>query len=358
MNNDKKDLEENKEENSENNNIENELNVEKEKMVEEISKTIDAHKNKNFFKKVWYAITKIERYLEMAAEGVFRAIIYLLLLNLIGISIISGIVVVELKENVHEFTGFLSDKMPDIVYENGKLAVDSTEKIEFEEDGGRFKVIIDTNEVDEEQEAIYLSEISDTSIGAVIYDEYAIVNVSGVEDQNIVINYANLLTGEDKLEKEDMISYLTGSQMTSNYLGAFAMFAVILLSSTLVVCLSTILIVSLSGVIASRFIGMKIKYRALFNMSIYSVTLSLIMQYMYSILNMYIDFKIEYFDVMYMTVSTIYLVGAVFIIKAELLKKTQELQNVLEFKAQVEQNKPEAKPELEPETKPEENKEE
>ena len=45
---------------------------------------------KGFFKKVWYSVTKIEKYPEMATEGVPRALIYLAKLSII-ISIVVSI---------------------------------------------------------------------------------------------------------------------------------------------------------------------------------------------------------------------------------------------------------------------------
>ena len=39
--------------------------------------------NKGFFKKIWYSINKIEKYPELSAEGLGRAIIYLMTLVLI-----------------------------------------------------------------------------------------------------------------------------------------------------------------------------------------------------------------------------------------------------------------------------------
>ena len=45
--------------------------------------------NKGFFKKIWYSINKIEKYPELSAEGLGRAIIYLMTLVLI-IGVIYG----------------------------------------------------------------------------------------------------------------------------------------------------------------------------------------------------------------------------------------------------------------------------
>lgn len=56
----------------------------------------------NFFKKVWYSISKFEKYPEMAALGVKRAILYLTEIVLIMSIIFTGIYVYYIK-NVAEF---------------------------------------------------------------------------------------------------------------------------------------------------------------------------------------------------------------------------------------------------------------
>ena len=65
---------------------------------------------------------------------------------------------------------------------------------------------------------------------------------------------------------------------------------------------------------------------------------------------MFIPFTIEYFQVMYIAVATIYLMAAIFIIKSEMIKKQIEL-----MKIEAEQQH--VKKELEEQENPDENKE-
>ncbi len=61
-------------------------------MEENKKETLDDSKNfkKGFFKKVWYSVFKIERYPEMATEGVARALTYLTKLAIIIAIIVSA----------------------------------------------------------------------------------------------------------------------------------------------------------------------------------------------------------------------------------------------------------------------------
>lgn len=57
--------------------------IEKEEQNEEIIKT-------NFFKRLWYSISKIEKYPDMAAEGFKRALGYLVKIVMILTLVISA----------------------------------------------------------------------------------------------------------------------------------------------------------------------------------------------------------------------------------------------------------------------------
>lgn len=303
-----------------------------EEVTEEINKSIEPNKKENVFKKVKKSITQIEDYLKMAAEGIPRAIGYLLLLNLIGAAIIGGIVLSEIKKNVELFATYFQDEMPYMIYENKKLEIDSDEKLELGIESNAIKVIANTNELDTLDKNSYIDEIQNSYIGIAIFDEYAVLKSSVLDEQNIIINYEELFdeNGIEKIEKADVINYLNSSSMIMNYASIFVLLLIMLVITNTISALATSFIISISGILASKFIGMKIKYKAVFNMSIYSLTLSTIMLYMYIAVNMYTNFEIEYFSVMYMSVSTIYLVAAIFMIKAEIIKKTVELHKMME----------------------------
>ena len=70
------------------------------------------------------------------------------------------------------------------------------------------------------------------------------------------------------------------------------------------------------------------RYVAIFNMAVYAITLSIILNIIYLIVNMFVPFTIEYFQVMYIAVATIYLIAAIFIIKSEMIKKQIELMKI------------------------------
>ena len=102
-----------------------------------------------------------------------------------------------------------------------------------------------------------------------------------------------------------------------------------------------VLLISVFGYLASLFTRIKMRYIALFNMSVYSITLSMLLNIIYVIINIFTRFNIEYFDVMYISVAVIYLFAAIFMIKADFIKKQQELIKISEVEKQVKKEKTE-----------------
>ena len=63
------------------------------------------------------------------------------------------------------------------------------------------------------------------------------------------------------------------------------------------------------------------RYAAIFNMSVYAISLSVLLNTVYIAINIFTNFEIKYFQVMYIAVAAIYLIAAIFIIKSEFIKK-------------------------------------
>ena len=101
--------------------------------------------------------------------------------------------------------------------------------------------------------------------------------------------------------------------------------------------------------------GIRIRYRAVFNMSVYSITLSTILQLIYIIINTFTGFNIKYFDLMYTAISFICLTAAIFMIKSDVIRQQIELMKVIEAKKQEQE---EQKDEEKKEEKKEEDKKE
>ena len=115
---------------------------------------------KGFFKKLWYSITNIDKYPEMSAEGVKRAITYLMKIIVILSLVVCFGVIYQIEEFVKEGTRYLENEFPDIIYKDGQLNINSGEAMTLgNEDLNIDKISIDTKDIEQEQINQYKNKI-------------------------------------------------------------------------------------------------------------------------------------------------------------------------------------------------------
>ena len=101
------------------------------------------------YKKIWFSMTKFEKYPDMAAEGVGRAFGYLAWFIFIFSLIIAIGLVIKLNIVAREGISYIDQNFENISYENGILSI-TPDKQEINSNIGN--LIIDTKELNKEQE--------------------------------------------------------------------------------------------------------------------------------------------------------------------------------------------------------------
>ena len=292
--------------------------------------------NKGFFKKLYYSIIKIEKYPEMATEGLPKAIIYLVKLIAIFAVISCLGTIYQLSNLLKDGVNYLSESFPDFSYQDGTLQVQSDEVLIYEETPQFGKVIIDTKEENEEKINEYTTQITDAGDGAIILKDKIIIKTQSVMG-TANYNYAELFgqMGLNSFNKQDVINYINSSQIMSLYVNVFIMIFIYTFVIYFFNILTYIIFISLFGCIANLLTKLRMRYVAVFNMAVYSVTLSTILYMIYVGVNIFVPFTIKYFEPMYISVATIYLIAAIFILKSETIKKQMEIIRIQEVQKQV-----------------------
>ena len=80
---------------------------------------------------------------------------------------------------------------------------------------------------------------------------------------------------------------------------------------------------------------MKIKYSASFSMSVHALTLSIILNMVYIIINGFTGWTVKYFQFMYTAISYIYIVTAILMIKTDYMKRQAEVEKIKSVQEQV-----------------------
>lgn len=308
----------------------------------------DNNFKKGFFKKVWYSIVKIERYAEMATEGVGRALSYLSKLVIILAIIISVWITIETNNNIQKAIDYLENNFPEISYKEGTLQVESNEPIVIDNEVINGKIIVDTNTDSEETINQYINTVNEYGSGIIVLKNRVILSnmtMAGTISYNYKEAFDNINISE--FNKKDIVEYSSSNNMITLYISIFATLFIYSYVWYLIKALWYVATISIFGYLVAWLLKIKMRYAPIFNMSIYAITLSIILNMIYIIINMFTNFTIEYFEVMYISVASIYLISAIFIIKSEFIKKQAELLKIAKaqevIRKQMEQEKEEEK---------------
>lgn len=285
-----------------------------------------------FFQKVWNSITKIEKYPDMAAEGLGRAFNYISkVVAILAIVLCLGTMYQTyqmLQEGIH----YLQNEFPEFSYKEGILHVSSEQKLTISEDDSYVgRTIIDTNTEEEQTINQYINEIEKAGSGMIILKDKVILKNAAVAG-TINYNYKELLgqIGWNEFTKQTVIDYANSSQVISLYISVFITIFIYSFIMYLLTTLSNAVFLSAFGYLTTWMARIKMRFVAIFNMSIYALTLSIFLNMMYIAVNIFIDFNMEYFQVMYVSVAAIYLVAAIFLLKTEFMKRQAELMKIAE----------------------------
>ena len=321
-------------------------------------------KSMGFFTKMWNSITKIEKYPDMAAQGLGKAIIYISKVVAILAIIICLGVMYQTYQMLQEGTKYLENEFPDFYYKDGVIDIQSETPITISEDDSIIgQTIIDTKTEDEQTINKYIKELEQTGSGVIVLKDKAILKNGSVAG-TINYNYKEIFEqmGITEFSKQDVINYANSSQIVSLYSSIFLTVFVYAFVMYLLITLSNALFLSVFGYLTTWFARIKMRYVAVFNMSIYALTLSTILNMLYMAINIFIEFNMEYFQIMYVTVAAIYLVAAIFLLKTEFIKKQAELMKIAEAQAivkkELEQQEEENRKQEEKERRKEKDKEE
>lgn len=312
--------------------------------------------NKKFFKKVWYSITKFEQYPAMAAEGLKRTIIYLIILTAI-VSIFGMISsLIETNKMMEELAQYIQDNIPEFSVTDGNLTMEISEPIIIEdiEEMAIDRVVINPLAETEEQKIQSENENLVVGITVFLFKDQIVLETKAENNEvfkqqytynDFVANY----TGENiqTFNKSELVEYLTSEKMMQFYSRYAGSLFVYLLTANIILAIFDSLEVAILGWITTVMARVKMKFVAIYNIAVYALTLPMILNILYIIINYFTDFTITYFQVAYITIAYIYLAATIFIMKDDYIRKMQEVQKIRQEQQKV-------KEEIEEQEKPKE----
>jgi len=297
---------------------------------------VEEESKMSFFKRLKISIFGLEKYHELAVSKVSKAIKYIIILMLIFAFFLGTTITYRFSQTVKSLKTYIETNIEVLEFKDGKLNINSDGPITIVEDkllNG--KIIIDTNQIDEKQANDYIEDIKSYYNGIAILQD-KIVLKSSMTTIPTTIYLADIANQYNivKLEKQDILAFLSDESIYITFFVIVFIYLFIIYFTTVLV---DAILYSLIGYITGIMSGLKMAYRSVYNIAIYSLTLPIILNLIYIIINILTGYTIKYFSIMYTAITCIYIITAILIIKSDLIKKQLELSKIIQEQEKVRQ---------------------
>lgn len=196
-------------------------------------------------------------------------------------------------------------------------------------------IIINTN-AENDLENEYINKINKYENGIVLLKDKLIYK-NNILSQNIEYSYENILNFYDiqEFEKQDVLNFVNSINGIGLYSGFVLFIGMYMFVIYFISTLIDAFMLAILGFVLARIIGVKIKFKATFNIGVYALTLPIILNLIYVVINAFTGFTIRYFQWMYTTISYIYVIVSILIIKTDLINRQMELMKIIEEQEKV-----------------------
>lgn len=196
-------------------------------------------------------------------------------------------------------------------------------------------IIINTN-AENDLENEYINKINKYENGIVLLRDKLIYK-NNILSQNIEYSYENILNFYDiqEFEKQDVLNFVNSINGIGLYSGFVLFIGMYMFVIYFISTLIDAFMLAILGFVLARIIGVKIKFKATFNIGVYALTLPIILNLIYIVINAFTGFTIRYFQWMYTTISYIYVIVSILIIKTDLINRQMELMKIIEEQEKV-----------------------
>ena len=289
-----------------------------------------------FFKRILLGVKDFEAYVLFAGEKTSKAIGYLLKFMIIFAVITSLVFTYKFSNSMKKAKEYFINDIPELSYSNGTLDIQSKDAIVNENIDEIIQIIIIDTNADNEQENKYKERMLNYDSGLVFLKDKVVLRNS-MMNESIEYKYSEITTAYNLTDfnKDQAIQYINGLDTNVIYIVFFITIFIYMYVIYLVSTLLDTLLLAILAFVISRAIRIKLMFKACFNMAIYALTLPIILNCIYIIVNNLTGFTVQYFNWMYTTISYIYIIIAILIIKTDTINKQMELIKVIKEQEKV-----------------------
>ncbi len=291
-----------------------------------------------FFKRMYLAIKEFEQYGIFAAEDVGTAIKYLLKITLILVLVVTGVFIYQFHIHFQGAIQYFNENIHEIHFANSNLEINKGEKIEIKNNSSIVSYVLIDTDASKEQIAQYQEELENYEGGIIVLKD-KIIYKNQLLSQTIEYYYNDILQSYEigEFDKQGVLNFIAQIDTLSLYSSIFVVMFIYLYMIYLLTAFVDIIMLAVLGLILGRMIGMKIHFKATFNIGVYALTLPILLNLIYMVVNKLTGFTIQYFSWMYTTISYIYVIVAILIIKTDFINRQAELMKIIEEQEKVRQ---------------------
>lgn len=301
---------------------------------------MNQEKEISFFKKIIISIKDFEKYPELASKKWGVVLSYLLKLLVLFAIVMAFALTYQIAQELQMGLQYIKEEIPEFTYANKQLNMEAETLIQIENMDNLFidTIMIDTQKRDEETIESYKQNLQKAGNGILLLKEKVLIKTQVTEG---IIEYSY-----DTLEqtypihnfnKEQVLQYFSGTNLFLIYAGIFIMLTIYMFLLYAISIWGDIILLGVFGFLTALFMRLHLRFSAMCKIAIHSLTLPILLNIVVMLLDIFLNFKIQYSEVMYMGIAYIYIITAILMIKSDILKNQKELMKMLEEQEKVKQ---------------------
>lgn len=269
----------------------------------------------SFFKKIKVSIFDFDKYYMIASESISRSLLFLFELFLLFSIIVSFSITYKIAQGGKNISKTIIEKLPEFSLENYELTCNIEEPvvIENEDDFVKFKVIFDNSEDNNK----YIEQFNEYDGYGVAFNKHN-VTIKFSSDRIETYKYEDMQVNIN-INKDTVVQLLLNNQI---YTVIFVYITILLFIIYFISMLLDILALAILGLIITKLVRLPLRFYSVFAIAVASTTLPIILNLLYLIANIYLNFTMPQFQVMITLISYIYLIAGILILRSNLKKGT------------------------------------
>ena len=280
----------------------------------------------NFFQRVKRAIFNLEKYPEFAEEKTIIAVKYFVKLILVLSIIITLGAVYKFGSMANFFMDTFKTDFPDFTFSDNTLVADKVVKTVKEEQNMQLSVIVDTEiESNDSKVNEYITEMTKYENAVMFLKDKMLLQLDGLSGQ-ATYSYADLnMNAVGEFTKQSIVENINNINMPTVYVAFFMSIVIYMFSIYFLSTFMETILIAVLGYLTAKIVRVNIKFNQTYNLSVYAITLSVLLNAIYVPIRLITGFNLEYFSIMYTTIPYIYIITAILMIRSELMKQKIEI---------------------------------